>query len=116
MVSEFVLRYSREGGHILDLFAGTGTVGEAAIAHKRFATLVEIDPVVVGVITRRLGGEVLGEDGGKIRDEVTEKGESLIAQLSDEPEVASIVGALPEEKEEDQALTQQELLQLAQVH
>lgn len=44
---EFIHQYSPPGGLVLDLYAGTGKVGMAALRLNRLSVLVEIDQDLV---------------------------------------------------------------------
>ncbi len=46
--------HSRPGDRLLDFFAGSGTLGEAAAAHGRDAVLIDSNPEAIAVMTRRL--------------------------------------------------------------
>jgi len=46
--------HSRPGDRLLDFFAGSGTLGEAAARLGRYAVLIDNNPQAVEVMTRRL--------------------------------------------------------------
>jgi site-specific DNA-methyltransferase (adenine-specific) len=54
VLERIVLVHSREGDHLLDFFAGSGTLGEAAARHGRHATLVDANPEAMEVMAKRL--------------------------------------------------------------
>ena len=116
-MSEFISRYSNPGGVVLDLFAGTGSVGEAAIATGRRAILGDKDGEIVRLVAKRLAACEMGEKDGKvIKESLSSANDSLLTQLDDDIEVASIVCELPEEEDEGfSALTQLQQLQKAMV-
>jgi site-specific DNA-methyltransferase (adenine-specific) len=54
IIERIVKVHSNRGDHVMDFFAGSGTVGEAAVKHGRRATLVDNNPEAVEVMLRRL--------------------------------------------------------------
>lgn len=55
---EFLLRRSaRPGDHVLDPFAGSGTIFPAADRCQCIATGIELDPANVGLASKKLGGK-----------------------------------------------------------
>jgi site-specific DNA-methyltransferase (adenine-specific) len=55
LITPCILAGSKPGDIILDPFAGSGTVGEAAEEYSRRAMLIELNPKYVQLIQRRLG-------------------------------------------------------------
>jgi DNA modification methylase len=55
LAEKFIKDMTSEGAVICDLFAGSGTTGEAAIRNKREAILFEREPAACAVIRARLG-------------------------------------------------------------
>lgn len=45
---------TRRGGHVLDLFAGSGTTGEAALLEGMHCTLIELESAHLPLILQRL--------------------------------------------------------------
>ena len=67
IISRIVRVHSNPGDRLLDFFAGSGTLGEAAYREGRDFTLVDNNPEAVGVMRRRLahfGITVHGVDNG----------------------------------------------------
>ena len=67
IVSRIVRVHSNAGDRVLDFFAGSGTLGEAAQREGRDFTLIDNNPEAVEVMRRRLAGSgsvVRGIDGG----------------------------------------------------
>ena len=56
IVERIVKVHSKRGDRLLDFFAGSGTLGEAAVRHGRNVVLVDDNPVAVDVMKRRLAG------------------------------------------------------------
>lgn len=54
ILERIVKVHSPEGGHCLDFFAGSGTLGEAAARAGRSFTLVDANPDAIGVMEKRL--------------------------------------------------------------
>ena len=54
LLERIVKIHSRPGDRLLDFFAGSGTLGEAAAAHGRHAVLIDSNPEAIAVMTRRL--------------------------------------------------------------
>ena len=54
IVSRIVRVHSNPGDRVLDFFAGSGTLGEAAYRQGREFTLIDNNPEAVGVMRRRL--------------------------------------------------------------
>jgi site-specific DNA-methyltransferase (adenine-specific) len=54
LVEPLLLYACPKGGHVLDPFAGSGTIGLAARRHGMSATLIEADPAYWDVIDKRL--------------------------------------------------------------
>ena len=54
LLERIVKIHSRPGDRLLDFFAGSGTLGEAAAAHGRDAVLIDSNPEAIAVMTRRL--------------------------------------------------------------
>ncbi len=54
LLERIVKIHSRPGDRLLDFFAGSGTLGEAAAAHGRDAVLIDDNPEAIAVMTRRL--------------------------------------------------------------
>ena len=54
LLERIVKVHSRPGDRLLDFFAGSGTLGEAAAAHGRDAVLIDSNPEAIAVMTRRL--------------------------------------------------------------
>ena len=54
ILRRIVLVHSRPGDTLLDCFAGSGTLGEAAAAHDRHAILVDESAEAVAIMQRRL--------------------------------------------------------------
>jgi site-specific DNA-methyltransferase (adenine-specific) len=54
LVERIVKVHSRPGDRLLDFFAGSGTLGEAAGMHGRDAVLIDDNPEAIDVMTRRL--------------------------------------------------------------
>ena len=54
LVERIVKVHSRPGDKLLDFFAGSGTLGEAAARHGRDAVLIDNNPEAIDVMTRRL--------------------------------------------------------------
>ena len=54
IISRIVRVHSNPGDRLLDFFAGSGTLGEAAYREGRDFTLVDDNPEAVGVMRRRL--------------------------------------------------------------
>ena len=55
IIQRIVRVHSKPGDRLLDFFAGSGTLGEAAHLEEREFTLVDNNPEAVGVMWRRLG-------------------------------------------------------------
>lgn len=62
LIEPCVLAGSREGGVVLDPFAGSGTTGAAALKHGRDYCLIEISPEYTEIIKKRVGA---GSDKGE---------------------------------------------------
>jgi site-specific DNA-methyltransferase (adenine-specific) len=56
IVERIVKVHSKRGDRLLDFFAGSGTLGDAAVRHGRNVVLVDDNPVAVDVMKRRLAG------------------------------------------------------------
>ena len=54
LIERIVKVHSRPGDRLLDFFAGSGTLGEAAALHGRDAVLIDLNPEAIDVMTRRL--------------------------------------------------------------
>ena len=54
VISRIVRVHSNPGDHLLDFFAGSGTLGEAAYLEGREFVLVDNNPEAVAVMQRRL--------------------------------------------------------------
>lgn len=54
LVEPCVLAGCREGGTVLDIFGGSGTVAEVALQHNRNAILCELNPEYVDLIHERM--------------------------------------------------------------
>jgi len=54
LVERIVKVHSRPGDRLLDFFAGSGTLGEAAAANGRNAVLIDNNPEAIAVMQRRL--------------------------------------------------------------
>ncbi|HUU01068.1 MAG TPA: site-specific DNA-methyltransferase [Myxococcota bacterium] len=54
VLTRIVKVHSRPGDRLLDFFAGSGTLGEAAARLGRYAVLIDNNPQAVKVMTRRL--------------------------------------------------------------
>ena len=54
IVERIVRVHSRPGERVLDFFAGSGTLGEAAVRNGRSAVLVDSSPVAARVMAKRL--------------------------------------------------------------
>jgi site-specific DNA-methyltransferase (adenine-specific) len=54
IVERIVKVHSKRGDRLLDFFAGSGTLGDAAVRHGRNVVLVDDNPVAVDVMKRRL--------------------------------------------------------------
>jgi site-specific DNA-methyltransferase (adenine-specific) len=54
VIERIVKVHSRPGDRLLDFFAGSGTLGEAAARHDRDAVLIDESPEAVAVMARRL--------------------------------------------------------------
>ncbi len=60
-ILERIIRvHTRPGDEVLDFFAGSGTLGEAAAKHGRRAVLIDQDEEAVRVMRERLGVEARG--------------------------------------------------------
>ena len=55
LLERIVKVHSRPGDRLLDFFAGSGTLGEAAAANGRNAVLIDNNPDAIAVMQRRLG-------------------------------------------------------------
>ncbi len=55
LIERIVKVHSRPGDRLLDCFAGSGTLGEAAWRHGRDAVLIDNHPDAIEVMTKRLG-------------------------------------------------------------
>lgn len=53
LVEPCILAGTRKGDIVLDPFAGSGTVGEVALEHRRSAVLIELNPKYLTLIKRR---------------------------------------------------------------
>ena len=53
IVERIVRMHSNKGDHLLDFFAGSGTLGEAAIMHERTATLIDENDEALTVMKKR---------------------------------------------------------------
>jgi site-specific DNA-methyltransferase (adenine-specific) len=53
--------HSDPGDHLLDFFAGSGSLGAAALEAGRSATLIDSNPEAIEVMTRRLGAQLGAE-------------------------------------------------------
>ncbi len=91
------------GGTILDLFAGTGTTGEAAFREGFSAILIEREAEYRADIARRMGLVLAGRDSrrraarrakAERQAKAASEGKAAPAQLAEEPVVADIFGAL----------------------
>ena len=68
LLERIVKIHSRPGDRLLDFFAGSGTLGEAAAAHGRDAVLIDSNPEAIAVMIRRLDkGAELFSDAATIR-------------------------------------------------
>lgn len=56
ILNRIVAVHSHPGDRILDFFAGSGTIGEAAVRQGRQAVLVDSNPEAVAVMKRRFAG------------------------------------------------------------
>ncbi|MBM4142946.1 MAG: site-specific DNA-methyltransferase [Lentisphaerae bacterium] len=56
IVDRIVKVHSRPGDMLLDFFAGSGTLGEAALAHGRNCVLIDNNPEAIRVMRRRFAG------------------------------------------------------------
>jgi site-specific DNA-methyltransferase (adenine-specific) len=54
ILNRIVRVHSRPGDRVLDLFAASGTTGEAAVRHRRSAVLVDCSEEAVEVMAQRL--------------------------------------------------------------
>jgi site-specific DNA-methyltransferase (adenine-specific) len=54
VVERIVKVHSSPGDRLLDFFAGSGTLGEAALAHKRSVVLIDESPDAIAVMRTRL--------------------------------------------------------------
>ena len=54
ILNRIVAVHSRPGDRLLDFFAGSGTLGEAALRNGRSAVLVDDNPAAIEVMARRL--------------------------------------------------------------
>lgn len=54
IIERIVKVHSNEGDLLLDFFAGSGTLGEAALKHNRSCVLVDDNPTAIDVMTVRL--------------------------------------------------------------
>ena len=54
VIGRIVQVHSNPGDQLLDFFAGSGTLGEAAAMHERSATLVDANPAAIEVMRTRL--------------------------------------------------------------
>jgi site-specific DNA-methyltransferase (adenine-specific) len=54
VVERIVKVHSSPGDRLLDFFAGSGTLGEAALAHKRSVVLIDESPDAIAVMHTRL--------------------------------------------------------------
>ena len=55
VISRIVRVHSNPGDHLLDFFAGSGTLGEVASIESRDFTLIDNNPEAIQVMRRRLG-------------------------------------------------------------
>jgi len=55
VINRIIAVHSNPGDRVLDFFAGSGTIGEAAIRQGRSAVLVDDNEEAMGVMARRLG-------------------------------------------------------------
>lgn len=58
LIEPCILAGSRVGGLVLDPFGGSGTTGQVATQHGRYAILCEINPEYAELARQRTGGEV----------------------------------------------------------
>ncbi len=56
ILNRIVAVHSHPGDRVLDFFAGSGTIGEAAARQRRQAVLVDSNPEAVAVMKRRFSG------------------------------------------------------------
>jgi len=56
IIERIVKVHSNPGEHLLDFFAGSGTLGEAGAMHGRNVTLVDENPDAVAIMKKRLDG------------------------------------------------------------
>ena len=61
ILERIVRVHSRPGDRVLDVFAGSGTTGEAAWRHGRSAVLVDENPEALQVMRSRLAQALAGE-------------------------------------------------------
>lgn len=61
LISDILLDCTHRGGHVLDPFAGSGTILLAAHRTKRRAFAMEIDPKYIDVAIKRIESETAGE-------------------------------------------------------
>lgn len=54
IINRIIKIHSKEGDHVLDFFAGSGTTGEAAGLHGRHFTMVDNNPQAVEIMYSRL--------------------------------------------------------------
>ena len=54
LLERIIKVHTRPGDRVLDFFAGSGTLGEAALRHDRSAVLIDVNPDAVAVMTRRM--------------------------------------------------------------
>jgi len=75
VLDRIVKVHSRPGNVLMDFFAGSGSFGEAALAHGRHAILVDNNPAAIETIKKRLGeyGEKVAQSG-KPKAEGAKKG------------------------------------------
>jgi site-specific DNA-methyltransferase (adenine-specific) len=53
IINRIVRVHSNPGDRLLDFFAGSGTLGEAALAHQRDAALIDNNPEAIAVMKKR---------------------------------------------------------------
>ncbi len=69
IISRIVRVHSNPGDRLLDFFAGSGTLGEAAYREGREFTLIDNNPEAVGVMRKRLSHHGVVVQGGDDADQ-----------------------------------------------
>ncbi|MEZ4451583.1 MAG: site-specific DNA-methyltransferase [Nannocystaceae bacterium] len=88
VIGRLVRVHSRRGDTLLDFFAGSGTLGEAAALHGRHAILIDQSPEAEAVMRRRLArflGEGVGDGASAATDASPGEGPGGDEVRADEP-------------------------------